>query len=129
MNDERIKQVIAETVTATVLKLKTAGMLRVDTMSAYEKTEALLRQYPQLVGVDEPYALRVVKEVDACLADVKNEPYADVIRLFYFEGMKSTACADTLFCTERTARRHRKKLVERFSARLASDEFVRELLL
>lgn len=129
MNDEKIRQVISDTVTATVLKLKTAGMLRTDTMSAYEKTEAILRQYPQLVDSDDPYAMRVVQEVDACLSEAKNDPYAEVIRLFYFHGLKNTACAKALYCDERTARRYRKKLVQRFSVRLASDEFIHELLL
>lgn len=133
MTDDKIKQIIMETAnnaaTATVLKLKAAGLLRDNNKTAYEKTEALLRQYPDLCKVQEPYAVKVVAEIDACLADVSNEPYADVIRLYYFAGMTNEACADTMICDERTCRRNRKKLVEQFSARLASDDFIRELLM
>ena len=54
--------------------------------------------------------------------------WSDVIRLYYFAGNKNAACAKIMCCDERTCRRYRKKLVEQFSARLASDEFIRELL-
>lgn len=129
MNDDKIKKIINDTVTTTVLQLKAAGLLRDGTKTAYEKTEVLLKQYPELSKVNEPYAKRVVQEIDTCLADAENEPYVDVIRLYYFAGLTNEACADTLCCDERTCRRNRKKLVQRFSVRLASDDFIRELLM
>ena len=129
MTDEEIKRIIEQTVNATVLQLKAAGLLQDDTKTAYEKTEVLLYQYPKLREVNEPYARRVVQEIDDCLAAVENEPYADVIRLYYFGGLKNAACAKTLCCDERTCRRNRRKLVEQFAVRLASEEFIRELLL
>ena len=128
MEDEKIKQIIEDTVATTVLQLQAAGLLRDGNTSAYKKTEMLLRQYPELKKSDAPYARRVVQEIDACLADAANEPYVDVIRLFYFCGLKNAACADVLICDERTARRNRTRLVQQFSARLASDDFIRELL-
>lgn len=129
MTDEKVKQIINDTVTTTVLQLKAAGLLKDGTKSAYEKTEILLRQYPELCKVQEPYALRVVQEIDECLADAENDPYVDVIRLYYFAGMKNEACAKILCCDERTCRRNRRKLVQQLSARLASEDFIRELLL
>ena len=128
MNETEVKQLIADTVNATVSKMQAAGLLRDNRTTAIEKTEALLRQYPALKGVDEPYAQRVVREIDACMEEIQNDPYADVIRLFYFGGLKNAACADVLCCDERTARRNRKQFVQQFSARLASDEFIRDLL-
>ena len=129
MKKDEIKQIIQDTVATTVLQLKAAGLLKDDTKTAYEKTEALLWQYPELKKVAEPYAQRVVQEVDACLADAADNPYVDIIRLYYFAGNKNAACADILCCEERTARRNRVALVKQFSARLASDDFIRELLL
>lgn len=129
MNDDKIRQIIADTARATVLQLKAAGILRDGGKSAYEKTETLLWQYNDLKKVKQPYAQRVVQEIDACLADVEDEPYADVIRLYYFGGLTNEKCADAMVCDERTVRRNRRKLVEKFSARLASDDFIRELLL
>lgn len=128
MNNDEIKQLIKETVATTVLQLQNAGLLRGEDLTAYEKTEALLRQYPKLKELAEPYARRVVQEVDACLAEAANDPYVDVIRLYYFADLKNAACAKMLNCNERTCRRNRRKLVEQFSARLASDAFIREIL-
>lgn len=129
MTNEEIKQLVQQTVVSTVAQLKTAGMLQpVTQKTAVQKTEELLRQYPQLRGIQEPYAQRVVAEIDALLAEAENEPYVDVIRLYYFGGLTNEGCANTLCCDERTCRRYRKKLVQQFSVRLASDEFIRELL-
>lgn len=128
MNDNEIKQLISNTVNETITQLKAAGLLRDDTKTPYQKTEELLRQYPTLKKASTPYARKVVAEIDRLLAEAENEPYADVISLFYFKGHKNAACAKILVCGERTARRNRVKLVEQFSTRLASDEFIRELL-
>lgn len=129
MTNDEIKQLVKETVVSTVMQLKTAGLLAAPTQkTAVQKTEELLRQYPQLRGVNEPYAQRVVQEIDTLLAEAENEPYVDVIRLYYFGGLTNEGCANTLCCDERTCRRYRKKLVQQFSVRLASDEFIRELL-
>jgi hypothetical protein len=129
VTEKEIQKIVRETVTATVLQLKTAGMLQpVTAKTAVQKTEELLRQYPQLRSSQEPYARRVVAEIDALLDAAANEPYVDVIRLYYFGGLTNEGCANTLCCDERTCRRYRKKLVQQFSVRLASDEFIRELL-
>ena len=129
MNETEIKQLIADTVNATVQRLKMEGLLKDGTKSAFQKTEALLWQYPELCKVDDPYARKVVAEIDNCLADVESDPFADVIRLYYFGGMTNVACAKTMCYDERTCRRNRRALVERLSVRLASEEFIRDLLL
>ena len=129
MKDNEIKQLINDTVNETVAKLRAAGLLRDGTKTAYEKTEALLWQYPTLKKSNTPYARQVVAEIDRLLAEAENEPYMDVIRLYYFGGLKNAARAKALVCGERTARRYRVALVEHFSTSLASDEFIRELLL
>jgi hypothetical protein len=132
VTEKELKQLIRETAreaaATTVSQLQAAGLLRDDTQTAYQKTEALLYQYPALKKVQTPYAQRVVQEVEACLAEAENEPYLDVIRLYYFGGNKNAACADIMCSNERTLRRARKKLVQQFSTRLASDDFIRELL-
>lgn len=129
MTKDEIKQLINDTVNETVIKFQVAGLLKDNAKSPYEKTEALLWKYTDLKKSQTPYAKRVVAEIDDCIADAANEPYLDVIRLYYFRGMKNAACAKELNCGERTARRYRTALVEQFSARLASDEFIRELLM
>jgi hypothetical protein len=128
LTENEIKQLISSTVTETVTKLQAVGLLKDGNLTAYEKTERLLWKYTELQKAQTPYAQRVVAEIDKCMADAKNEPYLDVIRLYYFGGLKNAACAKVLACGERTARRYRVALVQRFSVRLASDEFIRELL-
>ncbi len=127
MKKDEITQIIQQTVNSTVERLKAEGLLKDSEKSTIEKTEALLRQYPALQKTDSQYARRVVQEIDACLADAESDPYVDVIRLYYFAGLKNAACADALCCEERTCRRNRKRLVQQFSVRLACDEFIRDL--
>ena len=129
MNKKEIRQIIQETVDTTILKLKAADLLKSNTKTAYEKTEALLYQYNSLRRVQQPYAQKVVAEIDACMAEIANDPYRDVIPLYYFEGYTNAACASELGCEERTARRNRTKFVQQFASRLASEDFIRELLL
>lgn len=129
MDDDKIKQIINDTVDIAILKMRAAGILKEKGKTAFDKTEALLFQYPDLCKSDQPYAKKVVAQINSCLADIEQEPYAKTITLFYFEHKTNEAVANELFCDERTARRQRRKLVDKFAARLASDEFIRELLL
>jgi len=129
MTDNEIKKLIDDTVTAAVLKLKAAGLLQSGQRSAYDKTEALLRQYKELCKIDQPYAKRLVAEIDACLADMGTDQYIGLVTKYYFEDKKNMACAIEVGCDERTARRRRRQLVEQISVRLASEDFIRELLL
>lgn len=128
MIDQKTQEIIDATVAATVKKLQDAGMLNAGTKSATATTEELLRSYTQLKEADDPKSRRVVAEIDACLAEAANEPYIDVIRLFYFAGNKNAACAKIMCCDERNLRKARKALVRRFSARLAAGDFICELL-
>ena len=128
MTDEKIQKIIESTVEATVRKLQEAGLLTAGAKSAIAKTEELLRSYPQLKEADDPKSRRVVAEIDACLLEAENEPYIDVIRLFYFGGLKNAACAKIMACDERNLRKNRKELVKRFAARLAAGDFIRDLL-
>ena len=42
--------------------------------------------------------------------------------------MTNAAVAREMYCSERTVRRNRKKLVREFSARLMADDFAREIM-
>lgn len=127
--DEKVKQYIDDAIASTIMRLKLEGILKSESRTAYEKTEALLWKYPALKESKQTAAQRICAEIEACLQSVSNDPYSRVIELFYFQGMTNAACALELECEERTARRNRKKLVEDFSVRLASEDFIREILL
>ena len=129
MEDEKIRQIIADTAAATVRQLKEEGLLQPQYKTPYERTETMLWQYNELKKSQDPQAKKIAAEIDACLAAAENDPYVDVIRLFYFAGLKNAACAKVMCCDDRTARRNRVKLVKQFSARLCADDFARTLLL
>ena len=128
MEDEKIRKIIKDTAQETVRQLKEEGLLQPQYKTPYERTEAMLWQYNELKKSPDPLAQKIAAEIDACLADAANDPYVDVIRLFYFAGLKNAACAKILCCDDRTARRNRTKLVNQFSTRLAADDFIRTLL-
>lgn len=129
MREEEVKKIINDTVSATILHLKSAGFLRDGEKTAAEKTEELLRQYKTLKETEQPYAVTLVAEIDKCVEEFARDPYIDIIRLYYFEGMTNAAASKEMYCDERTARRNRKRLVRAFAVRLASDDFIRELLM
>lgn len=127
--DEEIRKIISDTVSATILRFKAAGILRDGEKNAVDKTEELLRQYKTLQKLDQPYAKALVGRINECLEDIKDDPYADIIRLYYFDGLTNAAASDKLFCDERTGRRNRKRLVKTFAQYLVSEDFIRELLI
>ncbi len=61
--DLDIQQVIDNTVNTTVLKLKMAGLLKDDRKTAYQKTEELLRNYVDFSKSDQPYAIKLCKQI------------------------------------------------------------------
>lgn len=127
MRENEIRKIIDDAVSATILGLQTSGILRDKTTTAAEKTEELLRQYNALQATDQPYARTIVDKIDTCFAALRTDPYIAVIRLYYIDGMTNTAVAREMYCSERTVRRNRKKLVREFAARLMADDFTREI--
>lgn len=127
MEENEIRKIIDDAVSATILGLQTSGILRDKTKTATEKTEELLRQYKALQATDQSYARTIVDEIDNCFAALRADPYIDVIRLYYIDGLTNAAVAREMYCSERTVRRNRKKLVREFAARLMADDFTREI--
>lgn len=125
-----IKQVIDDTVNATVLKMKMAGLLKDDRRSATEKLEELLRNYPIFKEIhNKDYTQKLVKRVDEALEKISDDPYADVIRMFYFEDMTREAIAAKYNCSETTISRNKTKLLNRLKVMLFSDDVIYELFL
>ena len=129
MTEEQIAKIISDTVNATVLKLRTAGIISDSQKTAYEKTEEMLFNYNSFRDTQQPYAQNIVRQIENSLESLKNEPYIEVIRLYYFCGYTNETCARMIDRDERTVRRNRKRIVRQLSAKLASDDFIRELLL
>lgn len=128
-SDSDIKRIINDTVNATVLKLKMAGLIRDDRKTAYQKTEELLRNYNAFVESDQPYTQKLVRKIDAALESIKDDIYYDVIPMTYFEGNTREAVAEYFDTTVTTISRNKNRLVNKLKVRLCSDDVIYELFL
>lgn len=128
-HEKYIKQIINDTVNTTVLKLKTAGLMKDDRKTAYQKTEELLRNYEDFKKSDQPYAQKLVKRIDAALYDIKNDIYYDVIPLYYFDGNTREFVAEYFDTTVTTISRNKTRLINKLKVKLFSDEVIYELFL
>lgn len=124
-----IRQIINDTVNATVLKLKMAGLMKDSRKTAYQKTEELLRNYNTFVKSDQPYTTKLVGKINDALYDIKDDVYYDIIPMIYFEERSREAVAEYFDTTVTTISRNKNRLVNKLKARLFSDDVIYELFL
>lgn len=126
---EDIKQIINETVNQTVLKLKMSGLMKDTRKTAFQKTEELLRNYYAFTKSDQPYTKKLVEKIDNALEEIKDDPYAEIISLFYVADHTREEIAEQFNTTVTTISRNKTRLVEKLKAYLFSDETIEELFL
>lgn len=124
-----IKHIINDTVNATVLKLKVAGLMRDDRKSAYQKMEELLRNYNDFCVSDQPYAKKLIKQMNNALDDIKNDPYGEIISMYYFENETRESIAEYFDTTVTTISRNKTRLINKLKVKLLSDDVIYELFL
>ena len=129
MEDYEIKEYINDTVNATVLKMKMAGLLKGNRQSAIEKTEELLRNYPTFKDLKEPYTLKLVTNIEAALELIEDDPYYDIIPMYYFHNETREYIAEKFGCSETTVSRNKTRLLNKLKVRLVSKEVIEELFL
>ena len=129
MQDYEVKRIINDTVNATVLKLKMAGLMKDDRKSAYQKTEELLRNYNAFVESDQPYTQKLVRKINEALDSIKSDIYYEIIPMVYFEGDTREAVAEYFDTTVTTVSRNKNRLVNKLKVRLFSDDVIYELFL
>ena len=129
MNDST-KQIIEDTVNATVPKLKMAGLLKDNRKSAIEKTEELLRNYPTFKKITgKEHTEKLVAAVEEALGTIRNDPYFDIINRFYFNGQSREFIAKEYNTSVTTISRNKTRLLKEISPMLFSEEFIQELFL
>lgn len=129
-SDLDVKKIIEDTVNATVLKLKMAGLMKDDRKTAYQKTEELLRNYQTFKQVeDQPYTQKIVKLIEEALLEIKDDPYYQIITMIYFDQMTREQVADYFYTTVTTISRNKTRLVNKLKIRLFSDDVIYELFL
>ena len=129
MEDYEIKKYIDDTVNSTVLKMKMAGLLKRNRQSAIEKTEELLRNYPIFKDLQEPYAVKLVSNIEKALKDIEDDLYYEVIPMYYFHNETREYIAERFGCTETTISRNKTRLLNQLKLRLVSKEVIEELFL
>ena len=129
MENKNIKQIIEDTVNRTVLKLKAADLLKDNRKSAYQKTEELLRNYPNFKLSDQPYTKKLCNKIETALRTIKDDYYYEVIALYYFEKYTREEVAEHFNTSETTISRNKKRLIDRLSTVLFSDDKIYEIFL
>lgn len=130
MIDDMIREIIEETANATVLKMKMIGLVKDTRKTAFQKTEELLRNYPTFKKIkDQPYTVKVCEQIEAALDEIKDDPYYDIIPMYYFENETRESIALTLNTTVRTIGRNKHRLVNDLKVKLFSDSCIYEIFL
>lgn len=129
LDENKIQEIINETVNSTVLKLKMAGLMKDGKKTAYEKTEELLRNYNAFTTSDQPYTIKLVRRIDSALETIKNDIYYDVIPMYYFERKTREEIAEYYNTTVTTISRNKTKLINKIKPILFSDDVIYELFL
>lgn len=124
-----IKQIINETVNMTILKLKTAGLIKDNRKTANQKTEELLRNYYAFCESDEPYAKKIVEKIDTALERISEDKYYDIIPFYYFEKESRESIAEYYDTTVTTVSRNKTRLLNVLKGYLFSDDVIYELFL
>lgn len=130
MGKDDIKNLIDDTVNATVLKMKMAGLLKDDRRTAIEKLEELLRDYPIFKTIcDKDETVKLVRKIDEALKTIESDPYYDVIRMFYFENQTRENIALEYDTSVTTISRNKTRLLNQLKLILFSDDVIYELFL
>ena len=124
-----IAKIINDTVNATVLKLKMAGLMKDQKATAYQKTEELLRNYKTFRKSDQPYTRKLVEKIHEALDEIADDIYYDIIPLIYFDGCTREYVAEYFDTTVTTVSRNKNRLVNKLKVRLFSDDVIYELFL
>ena len=128
MTEQETREIISQTVDATVERLKAAGMLRQSTRSAREKTEELLRQYPLFKMIKgKRRTADLVAAVENALCKIGEDPYCEIIKKHYFERQGLESIAFDMNISTKTARKHKQRLLGTLSTLLFSEETIQEI--
>lgn len=129
MSETDVKQIISETVSEAVVKLKRLGLMNEGKLSAYRKTEEVLQNYPKWKQVEGGLTQKLVKILDGELERLRNDPYFEIIPMIYFEDKTREDVAEYFDVNERTVTRNKRRLVNELRVILFSDDVITELFL
>lgn len=130
LTKEDVREIINETVNATIARLKTAGMLKDDRRSVTDKLEELLRNYPTFKTIhDREDTVKTVEMIEAALRTIEDDPYYDVIPMFYFDRATRESIALDFETSVTTISRNKARLLGKLAPLLFSDDVIYDLFL
>ena len=121
------EELIKKTVNETVLRLKVAGLMKDTNKTPHQKTEDLLRNYQAFTMSGDPAAEKMIQRIEMALSVIKEDPYYDVIIMYYIEGKTREDIADLLNTSVTTVSRNKSRLISRISAVLFSEDYIMQL--
>lgn len=130
-----IREIIDEVTTQTVIKLKKSKLLSDKNISAAQKTEELLKHYDKYkiaISMDKENTIKtqkIIKIIDKALKTIKDDPYYQIIGLFYFEHKTRAEIAEIYNVDDKTISRNKKRLVKEIKYIIFSDDTIEELFL
>lgn len=122
------EDLIQKVVDATINKLRAEKLLKDDTRTSAEKCEGLLRCYPELKLTRESRARYIVNEIDRAMILIEDDPYYEIIPLYYFKKLPITEIAEKLKTSESTVCRNKQRLIDRLKIDMFTDDFINEIL-
>lgn len=125
--DKETKEYIDYSIQQSIVQLKLSGIIKDSSKSAFEKTEELLKNYPALKMSNERRAKTTIRKIEQAFDLIKDDPYFEVIRLFYVSDCTREEIAELYDTSVTTISRNKKRLVNKMKAALFGTDFVTEL--
>lgn len=133
--NENIKDLIDEVTTQTVVKLKKSGLMKDNNISAFKKTERLLKNYNKykLAVENDPdntlKTKKLINIIDRALKSIETDQYYSIIEMYYFEHKTREEIAEFYDCEVKTITRNKRRLLDEIRIILFSDTTIEELFL
>lgn len=123
-----INTIIQQTVDETIIKLKYNNLLTDKAKTSYQKCEELLRSYDSLREANTAKANELINEIDRALMHIQQDPYYEVILMYYIQGISREAIANSYNTTGTTISRNKRRLINKLKMILFADDSIGELL-
>ena len=88
-----------------------------------EKAENKIADIEKSIAVTR----RLIKVIDKALGKVSDDPYFNIIQMFYFDGAHRDDIVSSLNCDTVTMYRNKKRIVDRLKMDLFSDDAITEI--
>ena len=128
-----IENLIQKVTNETIIKLKKSGLINDSDKKAFKKTEEVLKnfhKYEEAIAADKEGTIKTQKLVNiirTALRSIENDPYYEVIIMFYLNNNTREEIAEYFDCDVKTITRNKRRLINKIKLIVFSDETIKEL--